>query len=63
MIAKRADKSLYVECDGCGESTEDSPGRAFDWQDFMKDMREAGWRSRKDPDTNEWTHWCPDCKD
>lgn len=47
-----------IVCDQC--ETEHLFDHVDGWQDFMQQMRDEGWRSRKVGE--DWRHYCPDCR-
>lgn len=49
---------LIAECTECGE---EFPGGTLEWADFIADLKDKGWRIKKDGD--EWIHTCPDCQE
>ncbi|MFI5113527.1 MAG: hypothetical protein ACHP7J_00180 [Terriglobales bacterium] len=55
-MLKKHKGELAVECDECG--TEAFGGTA-DFQQFIQDIKDQGWKIRKVDD--EWVHKCPSC--
>lgn len=55
MISKNRGE-LVAECDNCGE---EFLGYTLDWYEFICDLKDEGWKIRKDVD--EWLHFCPSC--
>lgn len=54
----RKDKGEYVcTCDECGDK---NYGGTLEFHDFVQQLKEDGWRIRKDED--EWQHFCPECE-
>ena len=61
-IARNASRDLVAECSDCGVTTETEIVAVKDWSEFMREIKDLGWRIRKDPnDADEWLHHCPDC--
>lgn len=55
----RKDKGeLVAECNECGE--EEYAG-TLDFADFIADLKDKGWKIRKDDEAGEWTHTCASC--
>lgn len=44
-------------CDECGG---EEAGGTREFREFVSDLKDMGWKIRKDEDGN-WTHECPDC--
>lgn len=55
-MIERSKGELTVECDDCGETQH---GGTTDWQQFIQDIKNDGWRIVKDG--KEWLHYCEDC--
>lgn len=68
MSSTKTKSGFAFECDGkdCGEAFEPPTlGRGSAPRNFsesLEDAKEEGWVARKDQKTNEWRHFCPDCK-
>ena len=45
-----------AECNECGI---EEFGGTLDFAEFVQQLKDTGWRIRKDGD--EWVHECPDC--
>lgn len=58
-MIRRERGELIAECDNCGESSDCYFRGGDDWHEFIAELKEKGWRIRKDDD--EWKHYCPDC--
>lgn len=59
MAVHRASGEVIFECDECGE---EYPGGTLSFQEVVDELKADGWRIRKDEETGEWTHECPECK-
>ena len=56
MIDKAKGK-YFGECDACGKTSED-----FDnWED-CKDWIKSNWKIKFNKQTQEWEHYCENCK-
>lgn len=55
-MIRRDNGELVAECTECGAEFE---GGTLEFADFIEDMKENGWKIRKDGD--EWQHFCPEC--
>jgi hypothetical protein len=60
-IARNAHRDLVAECSTCGVTTESDIDGVRDWSEFMRELKELGWRVRRDDAADEWIHECPDC--
>ncbi len=54
-MIRREGGDLVAECDECGETRE---AETDDFHDFVEELKDAGWRIRKED--GEWKHRCPD---
>jgi len=59
MSIRRDKGELVAECDECG--TEFPGGVQDDFRTFIQELKDAGWKIRKDGET--WEHICPDCQE
>ena len=57
-MIRREDGELTAECDSCGTSF--AGGVQDDFQAFIDDLKDAGWRITLED--GEWTHTCDDCQ-
>lgn len=57
-------RRFEIHCDGgCGAVLADRAYVGEEWNDMLADLREAKWRSARDPAKGQWTHTCWDCRD
>lgn len=56
MTIRNVQGELQCECNDCGET---HYGGTLEFQAFIADLKEQGWKTRKDDD--EWQHLCPGC--
>lgn len=57
-MIRRVRGEMVCECDGCGEEVF---GGTEEFDQFWLRLRSEGWRARKDRESGEWSHQCPDC--
>lgn len=57
MFYECGQKMFVPLCDRCGDMLPPE----FDFDDAIEAIRAAGWRTRKDPLTGDWMHYCPEC--
>lgn len=58
MIHTDRDGELVCECNECGS---EHYGGCLEFGEFVTDLKEQGWRIRKEED--EFIHLCPDCQE
>lgn len=46
-------------CDSCEEETEPF----LDFKEALENLKSLGWRSVFDPGSEEWSHYCENCKE
>ena len=56
MTIRNENDELVCECNDCGAELY---SRTAGFKSFIVDIKDAGWRIRKDGD--EWIHLCPCC--
>lgn len=55
-MIRKDNGELIAECNECSA---EFAGGAFEWSEFIQDLKDNGWKFRKEDD--EWEHFCPDC--
>jgi hypothetical protein len=52
-------RDISFECDGC-EDVLDT--HTDDFTDARGELKAERWGTSKDPNTDDWRHYCPHCK-
>lgn len=55
----RENGEFICECSECG--MEEFGGTLDDFREFVQQLKDTDWRIRKDDESGEWLHICPDC--
>ncbi len=58
-MIRKEDGELVAECNICGD--EFPGGVQNDFHAFVQELKDAGWKIKKDGD--EWRHTCPECSE
>lgn len=65
MSIRKVKDEFVAECNDCG--TEEYGGTIdiksqSGFREFVQLLKDQGWRIKKDDDSDEWKHYCPECK-